>query len=97
MNKASVILLQLTGFILLISGIVVLVLYNEYNTLLTSRFFTLPSFAIATGVIIILTTVLGFYGAISEQFYFIAGVSFLTYVPYLHCNLYVGIMYDVWR
>ncbi|KPJ07930.1 CD63 antigen [Papilio machaon] len=62
----------LTGVLLLIVGIVAVVEYSYYNTLLTRRFITLPGFVIATGVIIILTSVLGFYGAVSENFYFIA-------------------------
>lgn len=59
----------------MIIGIVAVVEYSYYNVLLTKRFITLPGFVIATGVIIILTSVLGFYGAVSENFYFIAAVS----------------------
>lgn len=67
--------MQLTGVVLLIVGIVVLVKNSEYEDLITNRFFTLPGFAIATGVIILFVSVLGYYAAISEKFYFIAGVS----------------------
>lgn len=66
---------QLTGFLLLIAGIVVLVAFSEYDDLLTKRFFNVTGFVIATGVIILLGSGLGFYSAISQQFYFVAGVS----------------------
>ncbi|KAG6442157.1 hypothetical protein O3G_MSEX002204 [Manduca sexta] len=62
----------ITGFLLLIVGIVILVTYSEYDLLITRRFFTIPGFVIATGVIILLGSFLGFYGAITKQFYLIA-------------------------
>lgn len=71
--------LQVTGFILLAVGLIVLNTYNIYDVLITNKFFTIPNFAIATAAIIFFTSILGFYGAISEQFYFIAGVRFRNF------------------
>ncbi|XP_068630007.1 leukocyte surface antigen CD53-like [Battus philenor] len=65
-------LYMITGLLLLIIGILAIVEYTYYEDLITKRFFTLPGFVIATGVIILLTSVLGFYGALSENFYVIA-------------------------
>jgi hypothetical protein len=59
---------------LLISGIAVLIINKQYDVFVTQRFFNVPSFAIATGVIIILSSALGFYAALSEQFAFVASV-----------------------
>ncbi|XP_037869114.1 leukocyte surface antigen CD53 [Bombyx mori] len=73
-------LFLLTGFLLLIVGVVILVQYSEYEVFVTQRFFTIPGFVIATGVIICIGSILGFYGAISEQFYFIAGYVMLSIV-----------------
>ncbi|CAH2086798.1 unnamed protein product [Euphydryas editha] len=70
----------ISGLILLITSIVVLAIYNQYSTLITNRFFTLASFAIATAVIIFFIGFLGFYGAISEKFYLIAGYVALLVV-----------------
>lgn len=66
--------MQLTGLVLLITGIVILLANTEYEDLITRRFFAMPNFVIVTGVIILLASILGFYAAISEQFYFVAGV-----------------------
>ncbi|KAI8430754.1 hypothetical protein MSG28_000922 [Choristoneura fumiferana] len=71
---------DLTGVVLLIVGIVVLVKNTEYEDLITNRFFTLPGFAVATGVVILFVSVLGYYAAISEKFYFIAGYVALLLV-----------------
>ncbi|CAH2217335.1 jg5645 [Pararge aegeria aegeria] len=68
-------LFLVTGFILLTVGLIALNTYNLYGILVTSKFFTVPNFAIATAAIIFFTAVLGYYGAISEQFYFIAGYT----------------------
>ncbi|KAL0841816.1 hypothetical protein ABMA28_014061 [Loxostege sticticalis] len=73
-------LFLLTGLLLLSVGIAVLVVYQEYDEFITQQFFTIPRFVIATGVIIILTAVLGFYGAYSEEFYFIAAYVILTLI-----------------
>lgn len=62
----------ITGFIILITGIVVLLQYRYFDEFVTDRFYKLPSFLIATAVIIFCVGALGFYGAISEHFYFIA-------------------------
>ncbi|XP_034840416.1 tetraspanin-9-like isoform X2 [Maniola hyperantus] len=66
-------LFLVTGLILLTVGLIVLTKFNNYDLFVTKIFFTVPNFAIATAGIIFFTTILGFYGAISEQFYFIAG------------------------
>ncbi|CAG5011806.1 unnamed protein product [Parnassius apollo] len=67
----------ITGILLLITGIVAIVEYLQYTDLITNRFITLPGFVIATGVIIMITAVVGFYGAISEHFYVIAAYVML--------------------
>ncbi|XP_035436533.2 23 kDa integral membrane protein isoform X2 [Spodoptera frugiperda] len=72
----------LTGLVLIIVGITALVAFNQYEPLLTNRFFNVSSFVISTGVIIILGSALGFYSAISQKFYFVAG-SVLQYVVLL--------------
>ncbi|XP_045445812.1 leukocyte surface antigen CD53-like [Melitaea cinxia] len=69
-----------TGLLLLITGIAVLVIFNTHSTLITYRFFSVASFIIATGAIIFLISGLGFYGAMSEKFYFIAGYVALLLV-----------------
>ncbi|XP_075970050.1 leukocyte surface antigen CD53-like [Anticarsia gemmatalis] len=73
-------LFLLTGLLLLLVGIAVLVKYTAYDELITNRFTNLAGFVIATGIIILLGTVLGFYGAISQQFYFIIGYVILMLV-----------------
>ncbi|XP_061711965.1 CD63 antigen-like [Cydia pomonella] len=62
----------LTGALLLIVGVVVLVENIQYEDFLTNRFYTVPAFAIATSVLILLISVLGFYAALSEKFYIVA-------------------------
>ncbi|XP_026757793.1 CD63 antigen-like [Galleria mellonella] len=67
-------LLLITNFLFLITGIIVLSVgssvqsaYNGYHQFLSDRFFSLPAFCIATGVIIILIGFIGFYGAYTEN------------------------------
>ncbi|CAG9095965.1 unnamed protein product [Plutella xylostella] len=68
-------LFLLTGIVLIATGAITLAQVSGYADLVTQRFFRLPTFALATGVIICIITVLGFYGALSEQFYFVAGYA----------------------
>ncbi|CAB3251928.1 unnamed protein product [Arctia plantaginis] len=63
------------NFIFLITGIIVLSVgasvqsaYNGYHPFLSERFFSLPAFCIATGVIIFLIAFFGFYGAYTENY-----------------------------
>ncbi|XP_047021530.1 leukocyte surface antigen CD53-like isoform X2 [Helicoverpa zea] len=77
---------MLTGFLLLFVGIAVLVIFSEYNELITKRFSNVAGFVVATAVIILLGSGLGFYSAISQQFYFVAG-SILQYVVLLLVTL----------
>ncbi|PZC81541.1 hypothetical protein B5X24_HaOG212465 [Helicoverpa armigera] len=72
--------IQLTGFLLLFVGIAVLVIFSEYSELITKRFSNVAGFVVATGVIILLGSGLGFYSAISQQFYFVAGYVVLLLV-----------------
>ncbi|KAI5634665.1 tetraspanin family domain-containing protein [Phthorimaea operculella] len=74
------VLFLLTGLLLIIVGTVVLVFNNEYEALITRRFFTMPAFVIATGVIICLSSLVGFYAAISQSFYFIAAYTILLII-----------------
>lgn len=67
--------LQVTGLVLIIAGSVILARHHDYSDLIVQRFFTLPGFVVGTGVIVLLTSILGFYAAYSEHFYFILGVS----------------------
>ncbi|KAM3961823.1 tetraspanin-4 [Aphomia sociella] len=67
-------MLVIINFLFLVTGIIVLSVgssvqsaYNEYHTFLSDRFFSLPAFCIATGIIIILIGFVGFYGAYSEN------------------------------
>lgn len=78
-NAGICIFIQVTGVVLLITGAVILSIYQEYQGLVTSTFYAIPSFVIATGIIMILSSALGFYGAFSESFYCIAAVSNLEY------------------
>ncbi|XP_052737803.1 leukocyte surface antigen CD53-like [Bicyclus anynana] len=73
-------LFLITGVILLITGLVVLSKFNVYDIFVTTKFFTVPNFAIATAAIIFATSILGYYGAISEQFYFIAAYVVLLVI-----------------
>ncbi|GBP26163.1 CD63 antigen [Eumeta japonica] len=66
---------SLTGLLLLLAGVTVLIQNRGYEELVTNKFFAMPSLAIATGIIIFLISGLGFYAAISQQFYFVAGYT----------------------
>ncbi|XP_063531245.1 tetraspanin-4 [Cydia strobilella] len=78
------------NFLFLISGIIILSVgssvqsaYNGYHEFLSERFFSLPAFCIATGVIIFLIAFFGFYGAYSENYYLImafAGAMVLMFI-----------------
>ncbi|XP_073944355.1 CD63 antigen-like [Choristoneura fumiferana] len=76
-------LFLITGIIILSVGSSVQSAYNGYHTFLSDRFFSLPAFCIATGVIIFLIAFFGFYGAYSENYYLImtfAGAMVLMFV-----------------
>ncbi|XP_059060704.1 leukocyte surface antigen CD53-like [Achroia grisella] len=73
-------LFLVTGIIMLITGVAILVQYLHYELLITDKFFSLPRFAVSIGVIIILVSILGFYGAVSESFYFIAAYVVLLII-----------------
>lgn len=66
-------LFLITGIIVLSVGSSVQSAYNEYHVFLSERFFSLPAFCIATGVIIFLISFAGFYGAFKENYYVIMG------------------------
>ncbi|KPJ07929.1 CD63 antigen [Papilio machaon] len=64
------------NFLFLITGIVILSVgssvqsaYNGYHEFLSERFFSLPAFCIATGIIIFIIASFGFYGAYMENYY----------------------------
>ncbi|XP_026329177.1 CD63 antigen-like [Hyposmocoma kahamanoa] len=61
-------LFVITGIIIISVGSSVQSAYNEYHPFLTQRFFSLPAFCIATGVIIFLIAAIGFYGAFMENY-----------------------------
>ncbi|XP_059060700.1 CD63 antigen-like [Achroia grisella] len=60
-------LFLITGIIVLSVGSSVQTAYNDYHPFLADRFFSLPAFCIATGIIIILIGFIGFYGAYTED------------------------------
>ncbi|GBP26162.1 CD63 antigen [Eumeta japonica] len=62
---------NITGIIVIAVGSSVQTAYNIYDSFLEDRFFSLPAFLIAIGVIIFLTSLLGFYGAFTENYYVI--------------------------
>ncbi|XP_039747322.1 CD63 antigen-like [Pararge aegeria] len=64
-------LFLITGIIILSVGSSVQSAYNGYHEFLSERFFSLPAFCIATGVIIFLISFAGFYGAFMENYYII--------------------------
>ncbi|CAH3890276.1 CD63 antigen-like [Pieris brassicae] len=78
------------NFLFLITGIIVLAVgssvqsaYNGYHQFLSERFFSLPAFCVATGVIVFLVAFAGFYGAFMENYYMImafAGAMVLMFV-----------------
>ncbi|KAJ2952553.1 hypothetical protein O0L34_g6875 [Tuta absoluta] len=74
------VLFLLTGLLLIIVGTVVLIFNSEYDALITRRFFAMPAFVIATGVLICLSSLIGFYGALSQSFYFIAAYTILCII-----------------
>ncbi|XP_026742600.1 CD63 antigen-like [Trichoplusia ni] len=68
-------ILVTVNFLFLITGIIILSVggsvqsaYNGYHPFLSDRFFSLPAFCIATGVIIFLISFFGFYGAFMENY-----------------------------
>ncbi|CAH0604369.1 unnamed protein product [Chrysodeixis includens] len=69
-----------TGLLLFFVGIAVLVEYKNYDELITGRFFAMSRFVVATGAIILIGSGLGFYAAISQHFYFVAGYVVLLIV-----------------
>ncbi|KPJ00102.1 CD63 antigen [Papilio xuthus] len=60
---------QITGIVILSVGSSVQSAYNGYHEFLSERFFSLPAFCIATGVIIFIISFFGFYGAYMENYY----------------------------
>ncbi|OWR47201.1 hypothetical protein KGM_200168 [Danaus plexippus plexippus] len=64
-------LFLITGIIILSVGSSVQSAYNGYHEFLSERFFSLPAFCIATGIIIFLIGFAGFYGAYMENYYVI--------------------------
>ncbi|CAG4907738.1 unnamed protein product [Colias eurytheme] len=64
-------LFLITGIIILAVGSSVQSAYNGYHHFLSERFFSLPAFCVATGVIIFLIAFAGFYGAFMENYYMI--------------------------
>lgn len=72
-----------TGIIILSVGASVQSAYNGYHPFLSERFFSLPAFCIATGVIIFLISFFGFYGAFTENYFMImafAGAMILMFI-----------------
>ncbi|KAG6442160.1 CD63 antigen [Manduca sexta] len=61
-------LFVITGIIILSVGGSVQSAYNGYHHFLSDRFFSLPAFCIATGIIIFLISFFGFYGAFMENY-----------------------------
>ncbi|KAL4714072.1 hypothetical protein ACJJTC_008426 [Scirpophaga incertulas] len=68
----------LTGILLLLCGVAVLVINKKFDLFVTQRFYNVPGFAISTGVIIIVSSALGFYAAFTENFYFVASYVVLS-------------------
>lgn len=62
-------LFLITGIIILSVGASVQSAYNGYHPFLSERFFSLPAFCIATGIIIFLISFFGFYGAFMENYF----------------------------
>nr|XP_026501472.1 tetraspanin-4-like [Vanessa tameamea] len=76
-------LFLVTGIIILCVGSSVQSAYNGYHEFLSERFFSLPAFCIATGIIIFLISFAGFYGAFMENYYMIlafAGSMLLMFI-----------------
>ncbi|KAJ0180322.1 hypothetical protein K1T71_003726 [Dendrolimus kikuchii] len=83
-------ILVTVNFLFLITGIIILAVgssvqsaYNGYHEFLSERFFSLPAFCIATGIIIFLISFFGFYGAFMENYFMnmaFAGAMVLIFV-----------------
>ncbi|XP_028028837.1 CD63 antigen-like [Bombyx mandarina] len=76
-------LFLITGIIILAVGGSVQAAYNNYHEFLSERFFSLPAFCIATGIIIFLISFSGFYGAFMENYLMnmaFAGAMILMFV-----------------
>ncbi|CAK1552581.1 unnamed protein product [Leptosia nina] len=69
----SVFLIQ--GLILLMLGVTYFIKHKIYEELTTNVFISLPEFLIASGVLIFVIAILGYYGAMSENFYVVAGFA----------------------
>lgn len=70
---------QITGVIILSVGSSVQSAYNGYHHFLSERFFSLPAFCIATGIIIFLIASAGFYGAFMENYMMNMAVTYYCY------------------
>jgi CD63 antigen len=66
---------QIIGIIILAVGSSVQRAYNGYHPFLADRFLSLPAFCIATGVIILIIALFGFYGVYKENYHVVMIVS----------------------
>ncbi|CAH2990887.1 unnamed protein product [Chilo suppressalis] len=87
----------LTGITLLLCGVTVLVKFKQYDLFITQKFHNVPSFAIATGTIIILSSALGFYAAISQDFHYVAGYVVVSAVVLIFEVALVTVSYGLWN
>ncbi|CAG9783537.1 unnamed protein product [Diatraea saccharalis] len=87
----------ITGIILLLCGIIVLVSYKEYDLFITQKFYDVPAFAIAIGTIIIVSSALGFYAAMSQDFYFVIGYVAVSAIVLILEMTLVIIGYGLWN
>ncbi|XP_075969223.1 tetraspanin-3-like [Anticarsia gemmatalis] len=81
-----------TGVLLLLVGTSSWLKHSAYDQLIPSRFYNLPGFVAATGVIILLASVQGLYGGISQDFCYLAAHFFLMLVVLISeiCIVIVG-------
>lgn len=58
----------ITGIILIAVGVGVAAVFNDYDSVLSARFFSVPSFLIVIGVFVILISIFGCWGALKENY-----------------------------
>lgn len=72
-------MLQITGITLIAVGGTIKSNYKQYDTVLDTKYFSLPNMLIATGILIFIISFLGCYGAMKESWIILMAVSIYSW------------------